>query len=112
MPDFAGHSRRILDYATRTCTVLISIVWSRISRDAIRDIRPRSCSPWRRSGVTGHPDHAMAECLPAWHSMGGPQHRFSEQLTDGVTPHRAQKLYFSTASFICSPTDNPSLLHR
>src|SRR5207245_1212181 len=29
----------------------------------------------------------------------GRSNRFSEQLTGGVTPHRAQKLYYSTASF-------------
>lgn len=50
--------------------------------------------------VTAHPDHSMASLFTtmAYH-WAGRTNRFPEQLQNGVTPHRAQKLYYATTLF-------------
>lgn len=51
-------------------------------------------------GVTGHPDHSMAGTFAAlaFH-WAGRANRYTDQLKDGVEPHRTQKLYYGTADF-------------
>lgn len=51
-------------------------------------------------GVTGHVDHSMAGVFAtlAFHWAGRPN-RYADQLSNGIEPHRAQKLYYSTADF-------------
>jgi LmbE family N-acetylglucosaminyl deacetylase len=51
-------------------------------------------------GLTGHADHSMASVFAelAFH-WAGRTNRYSEQLKNGVTPHRTQKLYYATANF-------------
>ena len=51
-------------------------------------------------GLTGHLDHGMAGVFAstAFQWAGRPE-RFPEQLADGTSVHRAQKLYWSTAPF-------------
>jgi len=51
-------------------------------------------------GVTGHTDHSMAAIFATLAShWAGRNNRYADQLKDGITPHRAQKLYFATANF-------------
>lgn len=52
-------------------------------------------------GLTGHPDHAMAGAF-ATHAFqwAGRPDRYPEQLEKGLKPHRAQKLYYTTADFL------------
>ena len=50
--------------------------------------------------ITGHTDHAMTSLFAtmAFHSAARTD-RFPEQLSDGLAPHRPQKLYYATALF-------------
>lgn len=51
-------------------------------------------------GLTGHPDHSMASIFTtlAFH-WAGRTNRYTDQLQDGLTTHRPQKLYYATADF-------------
>jgi len=51
-------------------------------------------------GITGHTDHSMASVFAtlAFH-WAGRNNRFPDQLNRSVTPHRIQKLYYTTADF-------------
>ena len=51
-------------------------------------------------GFTGHPDHSMAGIFAtlAFH-WAGRANRYADQLTNGLVPHRIQKLYYVTAEF-------------
>jgi LmbE family N-acetylglucosaminyl deacetylase len=53
--------------------------------------------------VTAHPDHSMVSLFStmAYH-WAGRTNRFPEQLQNGVTPHRTQKLYYATTLFTLS----------
>jgi len=67
----------------------------------LRTIRPQVVLTFGPEGaITGHPDHSMASLLAtlAYH-WAGRADRYPEQLQDGLRPHRAQKLYYSTAAF-------------
>jgi LmbE family N-acetylglucosaminyl deacetylase len=67
----------------------------------IRQIRPQVVLTFGPEGaITGHTDHAMASLFAtvAFHSAPRTD-RFAEQLADGVTPHRPQKLYYATVLF-------------
>lgn len=67
----------------------------------IRKIRPQVVMTFGPEGaITGHTDHAMASLFAtvAFHSAPRTD-RFPEQLVDGVTPYRPQKLYYATALF-------------
>ncbi len=67
----------------------------------IRRIRPHVMLTIGPEGaVTAHPDHSMASLFAtlAYH-WAGRANRFPEQLQDGVTPHRTQKLYYATTLF-------------
>ena len=50
--------------------------------------------------ITGHVDHSMASIFAtmAFH-WAARTDRYPEQLKEGLEPHRAQKLYYCTASF-------------
>lgn len=52
-------------------------------------------------GITGHTDHSMASvfCSLAF-QWSARTNRYPDQLKDGVRPHRAQKLYYQTASVV------------
>ena len=66
-----------------------------------RRIRPHVMMTIGAEGaVTAHPDHSMASLTAtlAYH-WAGRSNRFPEQLQNGVTPHRTQKLYYATALF-------------
>lgn len=67
----------------------------------IRTIRPQVVMTLGPEGaITAHPDHSMAAMFAtmAFH-WAGRANRYVEQLRDGVQPHGAQKLYYSTALF-------------
>ena len=51
-------------------------------------------------GITAHTDHSMASLFAtvAFH-WAGRNNRFPDQLGSRLNPHRAQKLYYSTANF-------------
>jgi len=68
----------------------------------IRRLRPHVVLTFGADGgLTGHPDHAMAGTFAtqAFEWAGRPD-RYPDQLTQGLTPHRAQKLYYCTAEFV------------
>ena len=68
----------------------------------IRQIRPHVVLTFGPDGgLTGHVDHAMAGVFAtmAFEWAGRPD-RYPEQLEQGLTPHRAQKLYYHTADFV------------
>src|SRR5512147_3158761 len=67
----------------------------------IRTIRPQVIMTLGPEGaVTAHPDHSMASLFAtlAFH-WAGRANRYVEQLNNGLTPHRPQKLYYGTALF-------------
>ena len=67
----------------------------------IRQIRPQVVITMGPEGsVTAHPDHSMVSIFAtmAVH-WAGRTNRFPDQLQSGITAHRAQKLYFGTATF-------------
>jgi LmbE family N-acetylglucosaminyl deacetylase len=67
----------------------------------VRESRPQVMLTFGPDGsVTGHTDHSMASVFAtlAFH-WAGRNNRYPDQLKDGMTPHRAQKLYYGTANF-------------
>jgi len=67
----------------------------------VRELRPHVILSMGPEGaITGHPDHAMASVFAtmAFH-WAARSDRYPEQLRGGLKPHRALKLYYSTASF-------------
>lgn len=67
----------------------------------VRQFRPHVILTFGpEGGLTGHPDHSMASIFAtlAFH-WAGRDNRYPDQLKDGVTPHRPQKLYYTTADF-------------
>ncbi len=67
----------------------------------IRTIRPQVILTLGPEGaITAHPDHSMAAVFTtmAFH-WAGRGNRYTEQLNNGLKPHRVQKLYYSTALF-------------
>lgn len=83
----------------------------------IRQIRPHVVLTFGTDGgLTAHPDHAMAGIFAtqAFQWAGRPD-RYPEQLTEGLRPHRAQKLYLHTADFVLEdrqPTAPPTVTAR
>ena len=66
-----------------------------------RELRPQVMLTFGPDGsVTGHTDHSIASVFAtlAFH-WAGRNNRYPDQLKDGITPHRAQKLYYGTANF-------------
>ncbi len=67
----------------------------------IRHIRPQVMITFGPEGaITAHPDHSMASIFAtmAFH-WAGRSNRYTDQLTNGLRPHRTQKLYYATAPF-------------
>lgn len=67
----------------------------------IRKLRPHIVLTFGHDGgLTGHLDHAMAGSFAtqAFEWAGRPD-RYAEQLSFGLQPHAAQKLYYATANF-------------
>lgn len=68
----------------------------------VREIKPHLILTMGAEGaVTGHPDHSMASIFAtmAYH-WAARNDRYPEQLNGTLAPYRAQKLYYSTASFV------------
>jgi LmbE family N-acetylglucosaminyl deacetylase len=68
----------------------------------IRQLRPHVIVTFGPDGgLTGHVDHAMASIFAtmAFEWAGRPD-RYAEQLEQGLTLHRAQKLYYLAADFL------------
>jgi LmbE family N-acetylglucosaminyl deacetylase len=67
----------------------------------VRRFRPQVLLTFgSEGGVTGHPDHSIAGGFAALaFQWAGRSNRYPDQLKDGLTPHRVQKLYFATADF-------------
>jgi len=85
--------------------------------ERIRRLRPHVMLTFGPDGgVTGHIDHAMAGTFAtlAFEWAGRPD-RYPEQLQEGLTPHRAQKLYYYTADFFLpdrKPISQPTVTAR
>ena len=65
----------------------------------IREFQPQiMLSMGPEGAITGHTDHSMTSMFAtlAFH-WAGRSNRFPDQLTDGLQPHRVQKLYYCTA---------------
>jgi len=83
----------------------------------IRRLRPQVMITFGPDGgLTGHLDHAMAGTFAtlAFEWAGRPD-RFPEQLEQGLTLHRTQKLYYHTADFILpdrQPISQPTVTTR
>jgi LmbE family N-acetylglucosaminyl deacetylase len=74
----------------------------------VRKFRPHVMATFgAEGGVTGHPDHSMAGVFAAlaFH-WAGRSNRYADQLNDGLTAHRTQKLYQSTAD-VALPNRQP-----
>jgi LmbE family N-acetylglucosaminyl deacetylase len=77
----------------------------------IRTLKPQVVMTLGPEGaITAHPDHSMASIFAtmAFH-WAGRGNRYVEQLQDGLQPHRAQKLYYSTALFTLADRQPVSL---
>jgi LmbE family N-acetylglucosaminyl deacetylase len=94
--------RQVLDYPDGALDKqpLLTVVGDLTRR--IRQIRPHVVMTMGSEGaVTAHPDHSMA-CIFATLAFqwAGRANRFSDQIEkEGLQPHRAQKLYYSTTAF-------------
>ena len=83
----------------------------------IRRIRPHVMITFGPDGgLTGHLDHAMAGVFAtqAFEWAGRPD-RYPEQLQQGLTSHRVQKLYYHTADFVLPdrpPISQPTVTAR
>jgi LmbE family N-acetylglucosaminyl deacetylase len=67
----------------------------------VRELRPHVVITMGTEGaITAHPDHSMISVFAtiACH-WAGRTNRFPDQLENGLTPHRIQKLYYATALF-------------
>jgi LmbE family N-acetylglucosaminyl deacetylase len=76
------------------------VVGELVSR--IRRLRPQVVLTFGADGgLTGHPDHAMAGTFATQaFEWAGRADCYPDQLGQGLTPHRAQKLYYCTADFV------------
>ncbi len=70
----------------------------------IRQLRPQVVITFGpEGGLTAHTDHSMASIFAtAAYHWAGRSNRFTEQLTDGLSPHQPQKLYYLTTAYILS----------
>ena len=83
----------------------------------IRRIRPQVMLTFGPDGgLTGHIDHAMAGTFATLASeWAGRSDRYREQLEEGLSPHRVQKLYYHTADFLLrdrQPISQPTVTAR
>ncbi|HXR17034.1 MAG TPA: PIG-L family deacetylase [Terriglobales bacterium] len=77
----------------------------------VRQFRPHVLMTFGPDGsVTGHTDHSMASVFAtlAFH-WAGRSNRYPDQLIGEITPHRTQKLYYSTTGFTL-PDRQPVIL--
>jgi LmbE family N-acetylglucosaminyl deacetylase len=77
----------------------------------LREFRPQVLLTFGpEGGLTGHTDHSMVSVFATlgFH-WAGRANRYPDQLQGGITPHRAQKLYYATANFTL-PDRQPILL--
>ncbi len=67
----------------------------------MRQIRPQVVLTYSADGgITGHPDHGMAGIFASLaFQWTGRSNRFPEQLQDGLSLYRPQKLYYTAAPF-------------
>jgi LmbE family N-acetylglucosaminyl deacetylase len=67
----------------------------------VREFRPQVLITFgTEGGLTGHTDHTMAGVAATLaFQWAGRNNRFSDQLENGLQPHRTQKLYYTTAEF-------------
>jgi LmbE family N-acetylglucosaminyl deacetylase len=67
----------------------------------LRRIRPQVVITFGPEGaITAHADHGMASVFATLaFQWAGRTNRYPEQLSGALAPHRAQKLYYSTATF-------------
>jgi LmbE family N-acetylglucosaminyl deacetylase len=67
----------------------------------MRQIRPQVVLTYGPDGgITGHPDHGMAGIFASLaFQWTGRSNRFPEQLQDGISLYRPQKLYYTAAPF-------------
>ena len=67
----------------------------------VREFRPQVILTFGpEGGVTGHPDHSMASVFTTLaFEWAARSNRYPDQLKNGSTPHRPQKLYYATADF-------------
>jgi LmbE family N-acetylglucosaminyl deacetylase len=70
--------------------------------ERIRRLRPDVMMTYGPEGaVTAHTDHGMASLFAtAAFQWAARTNRYPEQLKDGLTPHRVQKLYYATSGFV------------
>jgi LmbE family N-acetylglucosaminyl deacetylase len=68
----------------------------------VREIKPDIILTMGPEGtITGHSDHAMASIFATMAFQWAARNdRYPEQLRDGLAPHRARKLYYSTAPIV------------
>lgn len=67
----------------------------------VRELRPQVMITMGAEGaITAHPDHSMVSIFAtmAFH-WAGRDNRFADQLSNGLSPHRTEKLYYGTALF-------------
>ena len=67
----------------------------------VRELRPHVVMTMGTEGaITAHPDHSMVAVFAtmACH-WAGRTNRFTDQLANGLAPHRTQKLYYASALF-------------
>jgi LmbE family N-acetylglucosaminyl deacetylase len=67
----------------------------------VRKLRPQVMMTMGTEGaITAHPDHSMVSVFATMACHWAERtNRFPEQLQNGVTPHKTQKLYYGTALF-------------
>jgi len=83
----------------------------------VRRLRPQIMLTFGPDGgLTGHIDHAMAGVFATVaFEWAGRSDRYPEQLEQGLTPHRVQKLYYHTADFLLpdrQPISPPTVTAR
>ncbi len=67
----------------------------------VRELRPQVMLTFGpEGGLTAHTDHSMTSVFAtlAYH-WAGRDNRYPDQIKDGLTPHRTQKLYYATGNF-------------
>lgn len=91
----------ILDYADGQLyrQELNRVVYELVAQ--IRQFRPQVVITYGADGgLTGHLDHGMAGVFATLaFQWAGKTNSYSDQFESGLTPHRAQKLYYSTSDF-------------
>lgn len=62
---------------------------------AIREVRPQVVLTFGPDGISGHLDHiTIGKATTDAFFSAGDEERFSEQIAEGLSPHKAEKLYY------------------